>query len=70
MGEGGADYMTNVNEYQAVQNGQVPSQQLALRFPIPLHARMGRDMSAYTHVDALHQAYFVAALVLRASARR
>ena len=26
--------------------------------------RMGRDGAAYTHVDALHQAYFVAVLVL------
>ncbi len=63
VGDGGADYMTTVPEYQAVQNGQVPVKTLAFdnvfRF-----ARMGRDMSAYTHVDALHQAYFVALLVL------
>ncbi len=63
VGEGGADYLTNVNDYQAVQNGQVPSQQLAFDSQFRF-ARMGRDMSAYTHVDALHQAYFVAALVL------
>ncbi len=63
VGDGGADYMTTVDEYQAVQNGQVPVKQLAFDSHFRF-ARMGRDMSAYTHVDALHQAYFVALLVL------
>ena len=55
--------MTDVDEFKRIQNGQVPKATLAFdsnfRF---LHA--GRSLSAYTHVDALHQAYFTAALVL------
>jgi hypothetical protein len=63
VGEGGDDYMTTVPEYMAMQNGQVPVKQLAFD-PQFRFLRMGRDMAAYTHVDALHQAYFVASLVL------
>ncbi len=59
----GQDFLTNVDEFKRVQNGQVPSASLVFdskfRF---LHA--GRSLAAYTHVDALHQAYFTAALVL------
>ncbi len=63
VGEGGADYMTSPADYLAVQNGLVPTAQLAFD-SVFRFARMGRDMAAYTHVDALHQAYFVASLVL------
>jgi len=63
VGEGGADYMTTVSDYLAVESGQVPTQSLAFDRTYR-HARMGRDMSAYTHVDVLHQAYFVALLVM------
>jgi hypothetical protein len=63
VSEGGADYMTTVGDYQNVQNGVPPTRQLAFD-PTFRFLRMGRDMAAYTHVDALHQAYFVAALVL------
>jgi len=59
----GQDFMTTVDEFKRIQNGQVPNATLAFdsqfRF---IHA--GRSLSAYTHVDALHQAYFTAALVL------
>ncbi len=59
----GQDFMTTVDEYKRIQHGQVPNATLAFdsqfRF---IHA--GRSLSAYTHVDALHQAYFTAALVL------
>jgi hypothetical protein len=57
------DYMTDPVTFQQVQNGintglqnQVDSQ---LRF---LHN--GRDLNAYTHLDVLYQAYFIASLVL------
>jgi hypothetical protein len=57
------DYMTDPVTFQQVQNGintglqnQADSQ---LRF---LHN--GRDLNAYTHLDVLYQAYFVAFLVL------
>jgi len=63
VSEGGADYMTSVSEYMSVQNGNVPSRQLGFD-PTYRFIRMGRDLAAYTHVDVLHQAYFVAFLVL------
>jgi hypothetical protein len=63
VGEGGADYLTNPVEYLSVESGFPPS--FSLQFdPVFRHMRMGRDTAAYTHVDALHQAYFVACLIL------
>ncbi len=59
----GADFLTDPHEYQNVQNGQPPSVSLAFDQVFCL-VRMGRDLASYTHVDALHQSYFVAALVL------
>lgn len=59
----GQNFMTDVDEFKRVQNGEVPRTDLVfdstLRF---IHA--GHSLSAFTHVDALHQAYFTAALVL------
>jgi len=63
LGEGGADYMTSVREYQNIQNGVPPTRHLAYD-PTFRFIRMGRDLAAYTRVDVLHQAYFCAALVL------
>ncbi len=63
VGENGSDYMTSVSEYQAVQNGQIPSGALAFD-NTPRFMRMGRDLSAYTHVDLPFQEYLVALLVL------
>jgi hypothetical protein len=57
------DYMTSFHDWLTVQNGnytglenQIDSQ---LRY-----RRNGRDLAAFTHVDVLYQAYFVAFLVL------
>jgi hypothetical protein len=61
-GGGGADYLTDPVTYQAVQNGGAsgePNKDLIFR-----HIRNGRDFSAYTRVDVLYQAYFVAFLLL------
>jgi hypothetical protein len=63
VSEGGSDYMTSVSEYMSMQTGNVPSRQLVFD-PSFRFVRMGRDLAAYTHVDVLHQAYFVALLVL------
>jgi hypothetical protein len=63
LSEGGADFMTTVNEYQDVQNG-VPPTRVLVYDPTFRFLRQGRDLAAYTHVDVLHQAYFVAFLVL------
>lgn len=63
VSEGGADYLTDPVEYQSVESGFPPSSSLQYD-PVYRYMRMGRDLAAYTHVDALHQAYFVACLVL------
>ena len=63
VSEGGADYLTDPAEYLRVESGFPPSYSLQFD-PTPRHMRMGRDLNGYAHVDALHQAYFVACLVL------
>jgi hypothetical protein len=63
VGEGGSDYCTNPTEYNAIESGFPPNASLAYD-PTYRFVRMGRDLTAYTHVDALHQAYFIAGLVL------
>jgi hypothetical protein len=55
-------FLTDVGSYQAVQNGGASGEPLV--DPTLRHIRNGRDFAAYTRVDALHQAYFVALLVL------
>lgn len=55
-------FLTDVGSYQAVQNGGATGEPLV--DPTLRHIRNGRDFTAYTRVDALHQAYFVALLVL------
>ncbi len=64
VSEGGADYMTSVSDYQAVQNGIPPTQQPAFD-PTYRFMRMGRDLAAYTHVDVLSQEYLIALLILQ-----
>ena len=63
VGGGGSDFMTSVNEYQLVQNGGDSGRALAFD-PLFRCVRNGRDLSAYTHVDVLYQAFFVAFLVM------
>jgi hypothetical protein len=62
VGGGGADFMVDVASYQHVQNGGAtgePAVDPTFRF-----IRNGRDLTAYTRVDVLYQAYFVAFLAL------
>ncbi len=63
LADGGADYMTSVTDYQNIQNGVPPTSKVVYD-PTFRFMRMGRDLCAYTRVDVLHQAYFVAFLVL------
>jgi hypothetical protein len=63
VSEGGADYLTNPTEYLNVESGFPPSFSLSYD-ATHRHLRMGRDMASFTHVDALHQSYFVALLVM------
>jgi hypothetical protein len=65
VGGGGSEFMTSANEYQSIQNGGDSGRKLAFD-PIFRFIRNGRDLAAYTRVDVLYQAYFVAALVLGA----
>jgi len=62
-GGGGSDFMTSVSEYQLIQNGGDSGRKPAFD-PIFRFIRDGRDLAAYTHVDVLFQAFFVASLVL------
>lgn len=55
-------FLTDVGSYQSVQNGGASGEPIkdgTFRF-----IRNGRDLTAYTRVDVLYQAYFVAFLVL------
>jgi hypothetical protein len=63
VGGGITDFMTSVSEYQTIQNGGDSGRQLAFD-PTFRFIRNGRDLAAYTHVDVLYQAYFVALLAL------
>lgn len=55
-------FLTDVTTYQAVQNGGASGE--PLMDPTFRFIRNGRDFTAYTRVDGLHQAYLVAFLVL------
>ncbi len=57
------NFMTSVAEYINVENGFPPSGSLQFD-PTPRFLRNGRDMASYTHVDVLHQTYFLAFLLL------
>lgn len=56
-------FMTSVAEFKNVQNGFPPSGVLSFD-PTLRHIRNGRDLASYTHVDVLHEGYFIAFLVL------
>ncbi len=56
-------FMTSVAEFKNVQNGFPPSGSLTFD-PNFRHLRNGRDLASFTHVDVLHEAYFIAFLVL------
>jgi hypothetical protein len=56
------DFMTSPSVYQLIQDGGASG---SLVFdPIFRYVRNGRDLAAYTHVDAFYQAYFTAYLIL------
>ena len=57
------NFMTSVAEFKNVQNGFPPSGALTFD-PTFKHIRNGRDLTAFTHVDVLHEAHFIAFLVL------
>lgn len=59
----GQNFLTDVEEFKRVESGFTPSASLAFDSTFR-HARNGRSLSAFTHVDVLHQSYFTAFLVL------
>jgi hypothetical protein len=61
----GQEFLTNVADFQSVQNGGDTGLSISID-PTPRHIRNGRDLTAYTRVDVLYQAYFTAFLVLSA----
>jgi hypothetical protein len=63
LSAGGHDFMTDVTEYQLVQNGGDSGRRLDLD-PTPRYLRSGRDLTCYTSVDVLYQAYFTAFLIM------
>lgn len=56
------DFLTDVATYQAVQNGGASGE--PVMDPTARFIRNGRDFTAYTRVDVLYQAYFVAFLLM------
>lgn len=59
----GQSFMTSPTEYLNVVSGFPPSGSLTFD-PTLRFLRNGRDMSSYTHVDVLHESYFLAFLLL------
>jgi hypothetical protein len=59
----GQNFLTDVEEFKRVESGFTPSASLAFDATFR-HMRNGRSLSAFTHVDVLHQSYFTAFLVL------
>ena len=59
------NFMTSVAEYMNVENGFPPSGSLVFD-STPRFLRNGRDLASYTHVDVLHETYFLAFLTLLA----
>lgn len=57
------DFMTTVAKYTNIANGG-PNQGSVVPDPTPRFVRNGRDLTAFTHVDVLFQAYSTAFLVL------
>jgi hypothetical protein len=57
------DFMTTVPAFTQVENGGASTGSLAFD-PTFRFLRNGRDLTAYTHVDVLYQAYFTAFLIL------
>lgn len=55
------DFMLDATTFLAVQNGNIPG---SLTPQNPVFLYNGRALAAYTHVDVLYEAYFIAYLVL------
>ncbi len=59
----GQDFMYQDTTFQAVQNG-IDSGEVIVPDTVPRYITSGRDLTTFTRLDVLFQAYFVAGLVL------
>ncbi|HUN93324.1 MAG TPA: vanadium-dependent haloperoxidase [Burkholderiaceae bacterium] len=59
----GVDYLTDEESFLAVQNGHAPAQKNVVD-PALRYLNDGRSLAAYTHVDELYEAYFIAYLAM------
>ena len=57
------DFLTNYADWLSVQRGCLPAAMPALD-PILRYIRTGRDAAWWVRMDVLHQAYFIAMLIL------
>lgn len=63
IAKGGHDYLTGVEDWKNVQNGEMPMDELRPD-PVPRHLRSARDLCAYAHTDYTYQAFFNASVWL------
>lgn len=66
--EPGQDFMTDYAEWLNIQNGcfpELPPERVLRLDPVHRYIRNGRDMGQWVHVDVLHEAYYLAMLILQ-----
>jgi hypothetical protein len=61
----GLDFMTNLNEYVFVQNGNGALDNTNPTDPTPRFIRSGRDIGSYVNADSIFSTYFRAAIMLQ-----
>lgn len=61
----GLDFMTNLNEYVFVQNGNGALDNTNPTDPTPRFIRSGRDIGSYVNADSIYSTYFRAAIMLQ-----
>jgi hypothetical protein len=61
----GLDFMTNLNEYVFVENGNGALDKTNTTDPTPRFIRSGRDLGRYVNADSIYSTYFRAAIMLQ-----
>jgi hypothetical protein len=60
----GLDFMTNLNEYVFVENGNGALDRTDVSDPTPRFIRSGRDLGSLVNSDSIYSTYFRAAIIL------
>ncbi|PWT90980.1 MAG: hypothetical protein C5B54_06190, partial [Acidobacteria bacterium] len=60
----GLDFMTNLNEYLFVENGNGAQDRTNVTDPTFRFIRSGRDLGSYVNADSIYSTYFRAAIIL------